>query len=63
MAECSIAVFDLGGVLIDWYLWYLFRSLFDDDTEAMGSFSLRSVRNAGTNNKTLVVPLPMPVLH
>jgi 2-haloacid dehalogenase len=38
MAECSIAVFDLGGVLIDWNPRYLYRRLFDGDTEAMEEF-------------------------
>ena len=38
MAECSIAVFDLGGVLIDWNPRYLYRKLFDGDTKAMEEF-------------------------
>jgi 2-haloacid dehalogenase len=38
MAECSIAVFDLGGVLIDWNPRYMYRKLFDGDTEAMEEF-------------------------
>ena len=38
MAECSIAVFDLGGVLIDWNPRYLYRKLFDSDPEAMEEF-------------------------
>jgi len=38
MVECSIAVFDLGGVLIDWNPRYLYRKLFDGDTEAMEEF-------------------------
>jgi 2-haloacid dehalogenase len=38
MAECSNAVFDLGGVLIDWDPRYLYRKLFDGDTEAMEEF-------------------------
>jgi 2-haloacid dehalogenase len=38
MAECSIAVFDLGGVLIDWNPRYLYRKLFDEETEAMEEF-------------------------
>jgi hypothetical protein len=38
MAECSIAVFDLGGVPIDWNPRYLYRKLFDGDTEAMEEF-------------------------
>ena len=38
MAERSIAVFDLGGVLVDWNPRYLYRKLFDGDTEAMEEF-------------------------
>ena len=38
MAECSSAVFDLGAVLIDWNPRYLYRKLFDGDTEAMEEF-------------------------
>ena len=38
MAECSIAVFDLGGVLIDWDPRYLYRKLFGGDTHAMEEF-------------------------
>jgi len=38
MAECSIAVFDLGGVLIDWDPRYLYRKLFSGDEEAMEEF-------------------------
>jgi 2-haloacid dehalogenase len=38
MAGCPIAVFDLGGVLIDWNPRYLYRKLFDGDTEAMEEF-------------------------
>src|SRR3984957_7528211 len=38
MAQCSIAVFDLGGVLIDWDPRYLYRKLFNDNTEAMEEF-------------------------
>jgi 2-haloacid dehalogenase len=38
MSKCSIAVFDLGGVLIDWDPRYLYRKLFDGDTEAMDEF-------------------------
>ena len=38
MAACSIAVFDLGGVLIDWNPRYLYRKFFDGDTEAMEEF-------------------------
>jgi 2-haloacid dehalogenase len=38
MADYSIAVFDLGGVLIDWDPRYLYRKLFDGNTEAMEEF-------------------------
>jgi 2-haloacid dehalogenase len=38
MAQRSIVVFDLGGVLIDWNPRYLYRKLFDGDTEAMEEF-------------------------
>jgi len=38
MGERSIAVFDLGGVLIDWDPRYLYRKLFDGETEAMEEF-------------------------
>jgi 2-haloacid dehalogenase len=38
MAECSIAVLDIGGVLIDWNPRHLYRKLFDGDTPAMEEF-------------------------
>jgi 2-haloacid dehalogenase len=38
MTSRSIAVFDLGGVLIDWNPRYLYRKLFDGDDEAMEHF-------------------------
>ena len=38
MAERPIVVFDLGGVLIDWNPRFLYRKLFDGDTEAMEEF-------------------------
>ncbi|HLK33622.1 MAG TPA: HAD family phosphatase [Terriglobales bacterium] len=38
MAERSIAVFDLGGVLIDWNPRYLYRKLFNGDEETMEHF-------------------------
>ena len=38
MAQRSIVVFDLGGVLIDWDPRYLYRKLFDGDTAAMEEF-------------------------
>jgi 2-haloacid dehalogenase len=34
----SVAVFDLGGVLIDWNPRYLYRKLFDGDEKAMEHF-------------------------
>jgi 2-haloacid dehalogenase len=34
----SIAVFDLGGVLVDWNPRYLYRKLFDGDEDAMEHF-------------------------
>jgi 2-haloacid dehalogenase len=38
MAKRSVAVFDLGGVLIDWNPRYLYRKLFDGDDDAMEHF-------------------------
>ena len=38
MAAHTVAVFDLGGVLIDWNPRYLYRKLFDGDDEAMEHF-------------------------
>jgi 2-haloacid dehalogenase len=38
MAKRSIAIFDLGGVLVDWDPRYLYRKLFDGDTDAMEEF-------------------------
>ncbi len=38
MAGRSIAVFDLGGVLVDWDPRYLYRKLFDGESEAMEEF-------------------------
>jgi 2-haloacid dehalogenase len=38
VATRSIAVFDLGGVLVDWNPRYLFRKLFDGDDVAMERF-------------------------
>ncbi|MFZ0866294.1 MAG: HAD family phosphatase [Candidatus Sulfotelmatobacter sp.] len=37
-ANRSVAVFDLGGVLIDWNPRYLYRKLFDGDDQAMEHF-------------------------
>ena len=37
-ANRSVAVFDLGGVLIDWDPRYLYRKLFDGDDRAMEHF-------------------------
>ena len=38
MTERSIAVFDLGGVLVDWDPRHLYRKLFDGQAEAMEEF-------------------------
>lgn len=38
MAKRSVAVFDLGGVLIDWNPRYLYRKLFRGDDDAMEYF-------------------------
>ena len=38
MTKRSVAVFDLGGVLIDWNPRYLYRKLFDGDDAAMEHF-------------------------
>lgn len=38
MVKRSVAVFDLGGVLIDWNPRYLYRKLFDGDDHAMEDF-------------------------
>jgi 2-haloacid dehalogenase len=38
MANRSVAVFDLGGVLIDWNPRYLYRKLFAGDDQAMEHF-------------------------
>jgi 2-haloacid dehalogenase len=38
MPQRSVAVFDLGGVLIDWNPRYLYRKLFDGDDAAMEHF-------------------------
>lgn len=38
MTKRSVAVFDLGGVLIDWNPRYLYRKLFDGDDAAMEYF-------------------------
>lgn len=37
-AKRSVAVFDLGGVLIDWNPRYLYRKLFDGDEQGMEYF-------------------------
>jgi 2-haloacid dehalogenase len=38
MAQRSVAIFDFGGVLIDWNPRYLYRKLFDGDEAAMEHF-------------------------
>ena len=37
-ARRTVAVFDLGGVLLDWNPRYLYRKLFDGDEAAMEHF-------------------------
>jgi 2-haloacid dehalogenase len=46
----SVAVFDLGGVLIDWNPRYLYRQLFDGDEAAMEHF-LETVCTAEWNDQ------------
>jgi len=46
----SVAVFDLGGVLIDWNPRYLYRQLFDGDEAAMENF-LATVCTAEWNDQ------------
>jgi 2-haloacid dehalogenase len=46
----SVAVFDLGGVLIDWNPRYLYRKLFDGDDAAMEHF-LANVCTTSWNSK------------
>ena len=38
MAQRSVAIFDLGGVVIDWNPRYLYRKLFDGNDSAMEHF-------------------------
>jgi len=57
MAECSIAVFDLGGVLIDGTT-YLYRKLLMATRQRWRSFSTVCTQS-GTSNRTLVARLPM----
>jgi hypothetical protein len=38
LSHCSIVIFDLGGVLIDWNPRYLYRKLFNGDEQAMEHF-------------------------
>ena len=47
----SVAIFDLGGVLIDWDPRHLYRKLFDDE-EAMEHFLAKSARTNGTSGRT-----------
>ena len=64
MADRSIAVFDLGGVLIDWDPRYLYRKLFDGDTKAMEEF-LATVCTQSWNEEQDAgrARSPMPALH
>ena len=48
--ERSVAVFDLGGVLIDWNPRYLYQKLFDGDDGAMEHF-LATVCTASWNDQ------------
>jgi 2-haloacid dehalogenase len=50
MANCSVVVFDLGGVLIDWNPRHLYRKLFDGDEAAMEHF-LANVCTASWNSQ------------
>ena len=50
MAKRSIAVFDLGGVLIDWNPRYLYRKLFKGDDAAMEHF-LATVCTSNWNSR------------
>ncbi len=50
MANRSVAVFDLGGVLIDWNPRYLYRKLFDGNDDAMEQF-LATVCTANWNSR------------
>jgi hypothetical protein len=54
MAGYSIAVFDLGGVLIDWNPRYLYRKLFDGDTHAMEDFLATVCTQSWNEQQTLV---------
>jgi 2-haloacid dehalogenase len=50
MAKRTVAVFDLGGVLIDWNPRYLYRKLFDGDDIAMEHF-LATVCTSNWNSR------------
>lgn len=50
MAKRSVAVFDLGGVLIDWNPRYLYRKLFDGNDDAMEHF-LATVCTSNWNSR------------
>jgi 2-haloacid dehalogenase len=50
MPKRSIAIFDLGGVLIDWDPRYLYRKLFDGNEAAMEDF-LANVCNPAWNEQ------------
>ena len=51
MANRSVAVFDLGGVLIDWNPRYLYRKLFNGDDQAMEHFLSNVCTPRGTPSK------------
>jgi len=44
----TVAIFDLGGVLIDWDPRHLYRKLFDGDDEAVERFLSTSALTNGT---------------
>jgi len=51
MAQRSVAVFDLGGVVIDWNPRYLYCKLFDGNDRAMEDFLATVCTRRGTNCK------------
>ena len=61
MAHHSVAIFDPGGVVIDWNPRYLYRKLFDGNETAMEHFlsALPFVHRRGMRSKTPGGRLPM----
>src|ERR1035437_9828054 len=60
IAMRSLAVFDLGGVLIDWNPRHLYRKLFDGDEKAMEHFLATVCTPPGTLSKMRDERLPTP---